>query len=522
MTSITIPLRNPKMPKTFLACLFVFFILNSTLNSDENSKTITSKFAHEVFQVKPHPQAQFEVLENGMRIILLPNRIPEKKVLVKLYVNAGSLNETENQQGIAEFITLMAFNGTKKFTSKAIYDFVKSTNTNETKVNKFVDFDKTTYSFTLNDELLRQETIEILAEFVTNIQFKTDDIERIKPITIKERADRITPEYRVIYETFQLAFPNSLLANRFTIGKGEVIQKFSKEDFVDYYNTWYHPENVTLIVTGDINSQEWLKIIKKEFANFTPRAPLKATPIIKEISHNGIKTNYIPDKNANETKAEIRTIIFNGHLPIDYIAYRKKNIAASAARYLLNKRSAERFGKKDLPYSVCRITIANIFENIDFGNIWITGKKENWKELLTFIENELRKTLKYGFFDEEFNNYKRDYLIYLNSSLIKSKSADSNFYMEQIVTSINKKMPFQDSYQFFEVEKNLLDALTKEDINNELRRFFNVDHRLISIFGNAEITNAKDEIIKCFEIASKIEVKNEPVFPVLPKEAEKK
>jgi hypothetical protein len=94
--------------------------------------------------------------------------------------------------------------------------------------------------------------------------------------------------------------------------------------------------------------------------------------------------------------------------------------------------------------------------------------------------------------------------------------------MEQIATSINKNIPFQDYTQFFEVEKTLLEKLTKEDINIELRKFFKVDHRLISLFGDAEIPNALEEIKKCFEEASKIEVKNEPVYPIKPKGPEKK
>lgn len=512
--------KGLKMSRLFLTCLLLISISCSVLFSNENQKGSNNKFPHELYQIKPHPRAQFEVLENGMRVIFLPCQVPEKKVLVKLYIDAGSLNESDNQQGIAEFIALMAFNGTKKFNKTAISDFVSKTNTAETKINKFVDIDKTTYSFTLKDESLRQETLEILAEFATNIQFKTEDIEALKPITIKERAARITPEYKVIYETFQFVFPNTLLANRFTAGKEEIIQKFSKEDFIDYYNTWYQPERVTLIVTGDINSQEWLSNIKKAFVDFKSRAIIKNNPIINEVKHNGIKFNYYYDQNAKEMKIEIRTILFNQSNDLDYTKLRKKQLASAAARYLLNKRSAEKFGQKDLPFNMCRITIASLIGNIDFGNIWITTKTDNWKELLTFIENELRKTLQFGFSDTEFNEYKSDYLIYLHNNFIKAKSTDSNSFMEQITTSINKKLPLQDGNQFFEVEKKILETLTKEDIVNELRRNFNVDHRLVSIFGNIEITNAQEEMKKCFELANKIEVKNEPIFPITPKKAE--
>ena len=66
-----------------------------------------------VSDVAPDPRVRFGVLENGLRYAIQKNATPPGQAALRLWFDAGSLNETDEQQGLANFLEHMAFNGSK-------------------------------------------------------------------------------------------------------------------------------------------------------------------------------------------------------------------------------------------------------------------------------------------------------------------------------------------------------------------------------------------------------------------------
>ncbi|HWB59634.1 MAG TPA: insulinase family protein, partial [Chthoniobacteraceae bacterium] len=72
-------------------------------------------FPQDESDMKPDPNARFGTLPNGLRYVILPNHTPEGRVSMRLLVLAGSLEETEQQRGLAHFLEHMAFNGSAHY-----------------------------------------------------------------------------------------------------------------------------------------------------------------------------------------------------------------------------------------------------------------------------------------------------------------------------------------------------------------------------------------------------------------------
>ena len=81
------------------------------------------KWAHETSDLKPDPSITFGNLSNGIRYAIMPNAEPPKRISMRLYVDAGSLMENEEQQGLSHFIEHMAFNGTKNFPAGEMVEY---------------------------------------------------------------------------------------------------------------------------------------------------------------------------------------------------------------------------------------------------------------------------------------------------------------------------------------------------------------------------------------------------------------
>ena len=75
---------------------------------------------------KPLPRnpIEIETFENGLKYIHIKSNAPN--IYLNLMVNAGSINEEDDQLGLAHFVEHMAFNGSKNFSSNEIIDFYQS------------------------------------------------------------------------------------------------------------------------------------------------------------------------------------------------------------------------------------------------------------------------------------------------------------------------------------------------------------------------------------------------------------
>lgn len=497
--------------KVIPAVLFLLIIgLPSFLCADDDKKIVIEKFAHETEKIKPNPKAEFETLKNGFRYILLPNKTPEKRVMVNLYVGVGSLNETDKQQGLAHFLEHMAFNGTKNYPGESLVDFFKKMGMNfGGDTNAHTNFNETVYKLNLPEEKYMNDAISIIADYAMNMTLSQSEIDKERGIILSEKRSRDSIDYRIFYQSFQFELPGNLISKRFPIGLEETINSVNRDDFLDFYNTWYRPENMVLIVVGDINTKEWSKSISKAFKSFKAKALNREKPELTDVGHKGIKINYIHEKEAAETSVEIGTVVVKKSTDIKYKEKRKIQIAEAAATHILNDRIREKLTQKDTPFTSGGIRVSNWMNNIQGGSIYVSCKPENWKACLTFIENDLRKVLQYGFTDQELALFKKEYLSQLDNAVNTMTTRNSNSYMSQILSSLADNIPFLDAVQTRDLEKPMVEELTKEEALKEFKKYWLVDHRLVSVTGNVEIKNPEQEIKTVLNEASLLEVKEQ-------------
>ena len=104
--------------KIIYLLLIHFLLISSFVGADE-----LKKWAHDSSDLKPDPSVTFGALDNGLRYAIMPNNEPPNRISMRLFVDAGSLMENEEQQGLAHFIEHMAFNGTKNFPAGEMVEY---------------------------------------------------------------------------------------------------------------------------------------------------------------------------------------------------------------------------------------------------------------------------------------------------------------------------------------------------------------------------------------------------------------
>lgn len=223
------------------------------------------------------------MLANGQRVAIMPK---EGTTIIKTFVNSGSMNETDEKRGISHFIEHNLFNGSENLAPGQLFKDVAKMGSS---TNASTDYAQTDYyissSFLGENDL--KKTIEMHADMILRPLFPEDMIEKEKgPVTseISMVNDdvRTTAANEVIRNLFQIDSKSSNLV----AGSIGTVSSITRDDVVDYWKRHYTPDNMYTVLVGDVNPDEAINMIAKNFnqkPSLAERKIEKLTPITKPV-----------------------------------------------------------------------------------------------------------------------------------------------------------------------------------------------------------------------------------------------
>jgi len=205
---------------------------------------------------------------NGMRYVVMQHAVPPGRAAVWLHVSSGSLNETDQQRGIAHFLEHMAFNGSTNFAPGTVVDFFQGMGlTFGRHQNASTRFDRTGYRLEMPDN--KPETVEKALLFLSDVAFRltlpSQEIEKERGVILEEKRTRLGAQQRVQEQWIQQLAPGSTLGSRLPIGVEETILGMNRQDFVDYYTRWYVPSNMAVMMVADMDAGSMVEMLRKHF-----------------------------------------------------------------------------------------------------------------------------------------------------------------------------------------------------------------------------------------------------------------
>ena len=210
-----------------------------------------------------------KTLPNGLKYYIKKNIRPEKRMDIRLVVNAGSILEDSDQVGLAHFTEHMAFNGTKHFEKNKLISYLQSMGIKfGPEINAYTGFDETVYILQLptDSASLKEKGFEILSDWAQNISFDSTEIEKERGVIIEEWRLGRGAEQRMMDKYFPVLFYNSKYANRLPIGTKESLESFKRNQITRFYSKWYRPNNMAIVAVGDFDVNEIENLIIKYFS----------------------------------------------------------------------------------------------------------------------------------------------------------------------------------------------------------------------------------------------------------------
>ncbi len=406
-------------------------------------------------------------LANGHRVTVIP--MEDSPVIVKNYVNVGSMNETDDIKGISHFLEHMAFNGTNGSDG-----YIKLNRGDSFKMidrlggwtNASTNYSLTDYvnSTPMLDDKDLEKQVQVIAAMSEDLQLSSDMIEKEK-FPVCSEIDMIldSPETIALDQTVRSLFNIKSSADELVGGSVEHIKNLDRQKVLDYYNKYYTPDNMHLVVTGKVNPDEVMQIVSKNFhSKKVPngkRYDEKLYPIEKNV-----RKDFITDK-ATSTNIVIG---FPGHKTNDV---KSEVISDIVLKYV---RSAD-CGLSD------ELKKLGAFSFI--GNEKISTNPNN--PTLTYYEADCtdsvsEKVLKLIF--DKFSNLKiTDEKVLDNiKEYLKMNYNDSLEYSEFLNTCVGKSA-FDGNFDFLSNYNSILEEITLDDVNNYIKTYMNIEKSALTV-----------------------------------------
>ena len=487
----------------------------------------STRWPHETSDLIPDPAVVFERLPNGFRYVLMENKKPKDRVSMHLVVKAGSIHESDDQQGLAHFLEHMLFNGSKNFKPGELVKYFQSIGMQfGPDANAHTGFRETVYDLLLpaGSEKSLEKALVVMKDYAEGALLLESEVEREKRVVLAEKRTRDSVSYRTYVSTLKFEFPEAKLSKRLPIGDEDILRNATRKQVKNFYDSWYRPERLILVLVGDFDANLAASLINDKFYSLTTRGSQVPRLDIGKIQHEGVNSFYYFEKEAGGTTISIETVKKVARQS-DSLAFQKSLLTERLANRIIQNRLSELVSKADTPFTAASISSGIFLDEIKYAEINAKSNPENWEESLSLAEQTLRRGLQYGFTSSELERVKKDFLSDLDNQVKESATRDSSNLARQIIGNLYAGRVIMSPQQKKELFSPLVNALSLEKVHEAIKKVWEPEDRLIIVTGNAEMkggdTTPEQKILAVYNGSESIKVPR-PIadrhvtFPYLP------
>jgi zinc protease len=447
-------------------------------------------FPHEASDLKPDPQVRYGQLPNGLRYAVRPNKEPQDRVSLRLLVEAGAVHETDEQDGLAHFLEHMAFNGSTHYPPGTLIEFFQRMGMSfGADTNASTSFLRTMYLLELpaTDEPTITEGLRVFRDYADGLLLEPKEIERERAVILSEKRTRDSVAYRTSVATRRFMLGGTLFARRDIIGATEVLSTAGRDQFADFYDAWYRPERMAVVVVGDIDPPAIERHIVAAFESLRPRAPARPDPDLGTLRvAQGIRGFHHHEPEAPSTNVSIATVTPDIKEP-DTAAVRLKRLPRSLAHGMLNRRLAILARREDAPFTAGSAGVGEAFNFYRQTAITLNCRDDQWADALAVADQELRRALEHGFQPAELNEVLAAVRNSLEQAVKTAPTRHSSVLAEAITEALLERDVFTSPADDLALYGPALEKVTVEDCLAAMREAWSPDHRLVMVTGNAKI-----------------------------------
>ena len=482
------------------------------------------------------PDVRIGKLDNGLTYYIRHNNWPENRAEFYIAQKVGSIQEDDDQRGLAHFLEHMAFNGSKHFKGNELLRWCESIGVKfGTDLNAYTSIDQTVYNIS-NVPTTREGIVDscllILWDWADGLLLEKEEIEKERGVIHEEWRLRTDAQSRMLERDLPKLYPNSKYGHRWPIGLMEIIDNFERPFLQSYYEKWYRPDNQGIIVVGDVDVDKVEQKIKDMFSQIVlPENPAKVTTYPVPDNAEPI---FVIDKDKEQQYNLVQMMMKHEAFPDSLkgtMAYLLTDYMKDAALSMLNDRLKEYAQKPESPFlqAFARDGEYLLSKTVDAFNLIYLPKDGQAEASLEAVLTEARRAAEFGFTPTEYNRFKADYQSNLDKQYSNKDKRFNRQFVNQYVQHFLANEPIPSIDYTYETMKQIVPVIPIDAVNALIKELVSQnDSNLVLLNFNNEKEGAtyptEDGFKKALSAAraAKIEayvdnVKDEPLMTTLPK-----
>lgn len=466
--------------------------------------------------------------DNGLTYYIRQNYKPENRATLRLVIDAGSILETDEQQGLAHLCEHMAFNGTKHFPKADLVNYLESIGMRfGADLNAHTSFDETVYKLSLPTDSIEQfkKGFQVLEDWAHLVSYDNEEIDKERLVVLEELRSGLGASKRMRDKEFPTIFKNSKYAERLPIGKKEIVKNADYETLKSFYRNWYRPDLMAVIVVGDFDVDSVEQYIIKHFKNIKNPKNKKERKYFLVPQIDSTLYSLVSDPEATTTSLSIyyKKPVKKTKTVNDY----RNNIIESLYNSMLNERLTEMTLKENPPFLRAVSGSGNFVRTSDVyylgSQVKDNGIYKGFEALLT----EAKRVEEHGFLTTELERAKERTLSRIEKYFKEKDKTHSVNYVKEYHGNFLSEEPIPGIEYEYQLYNKYLPTIKLSEVNSLCKSLITDTNRVIVTESPEKETTIYPTKTKLQNIIDKVnnktikpykeEIYNEPLIKKLPK-----
>ena len=436
------------------------------------------------YPLQQDPEVISGTLDNGLKYYIKQNAKPEKRLELRLYINAGSIVEDDDQRGLAHFVEHMAFNGTKNFPRTEMVDYLTSIGMGyHNGLNGGTSYDYTVYEFKLptDDENKMRKGISILSDIAWQVSFEPSEIERERGVIQEEWRLGQSAQQRIQDQIDKVRFAGSRYAERNPIGTIENIKTFKPESLIRYYQDWYRPDLETVFIVGDCDPQKMESLVKEYFGIIPKREnprPRLSYPVPDNIEPRAVT---VLDKEQPYTM--LRSTWKVKTAPVTDLISLYNEMKQDLFFTMVNSRLQELSQQPDPSFSYAYMYNTNWLQGFNATDCIMIANEGRSEDAFRTLITELARIRQYGYQSAELERAKQIMIRQAEKWVADKPTMDSEDVIWELLNAVMSGDTIISAEFYEQMLKGLINEIALSEVNDIVDDVITSENLTLSLAG---------------------------------------
>ena len=459
------------------------------------------------------PDIKTGVLPNGLRYYIKKNSKPEKKMELRLAVNAGAILEDDNQLGLAHFTEHMAFNGSKNFKKNDLVSFLQSIGVKfGAHLNAYTSFDETVYM--LNIPLDKPENLEkgltVIEDWAGGVLFDAAEIEKERGVVLEESRGSKGANDRMYRQIYPKLFVGSKYASRLPIGKDEILKTFKPETIKKFYADWYRPNLMAVVAVGDFDVAEVEAKIKAHFGKLKNAKKPRVRDVVELPTRQQSEGLVVTDKEATNAVLQIFYPYGKSKDAVNISDYRA-SIVEGLLQSMLSERMTELTQKPNPPFVFGGASKGGFIRGYESFSGFAVLSPAGVEPAINALIQEGERARQFGFTANELDRAKKSALKGMERTYNERDKSESGGYADEYVRNFLEKEPIPGIENEYLYYQTFVPGITLEEVNKLAASSIPQGGKILAVITSPENPGftlpTNEQLLSMIEAAAKVQVK---------------